>query len=407
MRKLRSSITAVVEAPPPGEVPAPSQRPQDSFDFLALPEEIRMCVYHLCLVSNTEIPLDEGENSYYVINYANDDPSDKYMTRTAIQFQGVVIPPTPSITVNVETNFSYPSTTNSIVNFAPPAPNGFANKPVVPQILPLASVVQPADMSCLPTRTASSKAPFRVGTGIYIGPVRSASCSYLPPCQYVPFVGFNARLLQTCKTVHAEALPVLYNKNRFALHFPLFAKPALGKVNGRPLAHIMDLRLEVVNLGGILDVGGSNSLWSRILRQCTQVRKITLRFPDEGFWLMYDYTRAIIRVAANIADVKKGTGDPTMTVNAFLGNPSGLNMLFGSQRTVSELQSAMAVKKPSKMQVPRGVIIDLMGKMTMQEFSLLQDHTRKGWCFRRRSPENAWDVVDGAWVELEWVKIQQ
>jgi hypothetical protein len=405
MRKLRSSAVATLEAPPPEDVPAPLQRPQGSFDFLALPEEMRMCVYHLCLVSESEIPLDDGENSYYVINYANDEPSDEYMTRAAAPGQGVPLP--PPITVNVRPSFSYPSTTNSRVKFVPPAPVGFTNKPVVSQILPLASVVQPADMSGLPMRAASSKTPFRFGTGIYIGPVRLASCSYLPPCQYAPSAAFNARLLRTCKTVHAEALPVLYGKNRFALHFPLLARPALGTLNGRPLAHMTQLRLEVIHLGGILDVGGSNSLWSSILRQCTQLRKITLTFPDEGYWLMYDYTRAIIRVAANIANVRKGTGDPTMRVKAFLGNPTGLNTLLGAQRTAAELQSAMAVKKHNNMQVPRGIVIELMGKMTVPEYSLLQAYTRKGWCFRRMPPEDGRHVVDGAWVELEWVKMQQ
>jgi hypothetical protein len=397
MKKLRSSIIATVEAP---------QRPQDSFNFLALPVEIRMYVYHLCLVSNTEIPLDEGQNSYYVIHYTNDHPSVDDSLPTTVELQGGSPPPAPTtITVNVPTNFSYPSTTNSMVNFVPPAPKRRAKRPVVPQILPLASVVQPADMTCLPTRPESAKTPFSDGTGVYIGPVCSNRCSYLPPCQYAPFAPFNARLLQTCKTVYAEALPVLYSKNQFLLHFPLLAKPALGKLNGQPLAHLTDLRLEVFELDDILNVGENKSLWSSILRQCTQLQKITFRFTDKFFLVMSDYTSAIIRIAANIANVRKRTGEPTMTVNTLLGVYSPLSYVrFSPEQMVSKLQSAIA-EKHSKMQVPRGITVELTGRMSVLEYSVLQGYTEKGWCFRRKSPENAEDVVDGAWVELEWVKM--
>ena len=43
----------------------------DSLEFLALPEEIRMCVYYLSPVSEDKISIDEGHNAYHVVNYPN------------------------------------------------------------------------------------------------------------------------------------------------------------------------------------------------------------------------------------------------------------------------------------------------------------------------------------------------
>lgn len=67
--RLRSSIVAAVEAPLPEAVLTPTNRQPDSFDFLALPEEIRMCVYRLCLISKDYISLNEGHNTY--LEYAD------------------------------------------------------------------------------------------------------------------------------------------------------------------------------------------------------------------------------------------------------------------------------------------------------------------------------------------------
>jgi len=64
LHKFNMLLVPAVKAPPPEEILAPAERQPDSFDFLALPEEIRMCVYYLCLVSKNEISTDESHNAY-------------------------------------------------------------------------------------------------------------------------------------------------------------------------------------------------------------------------------------------------------------------------------------------------------------------------------------------------------
>lgn len=148
-------------------------------------------------------------------------------------------------------------------------------------------------------------------------------------------------------------------------------------------------------------------MWSTVLRKCTHIQNVTLVFPDESVWMFVDYARAIIRMAANIADVKKRTGEPVMAVKAFMGDPT-LRHVIGGQAgsTAIQIRQMMRTKKHPKMQVPRGIVIELMGKMSVAGYTLLQSYTRKEWSFRRKTPLNACNVVDGAWVELEWVKSQ-
>jgi hypothetical protein len=88
-----------------------------------------------------------------------------------------------------------------------------------------------------------------------------------------------------------------------------------------------------------------NSLWDTILRQCKQFRKVPLSFPDNHYtyWDTIDYIRAIIRVAANIAEVKKGTGEPIMTVKTILEDPRAANMDI----TPLQVENILGLKKYS------------------------------------------------------------
>jgi hypothetical protein len=163
-------------------------------------------VYHLCFVRNTEISLDQSENFYFLINYSDGHPSSNKFTFGLRGTEPYYAPAFPPITVNVPASFSYPLTTNSSIDFAPPALEGFTNESVVVQVIPLVGVVQPAHLRSLLKAVLSAKTPPDHWKGIYIGPVHSYSLSYLP---HIPFVSFGARLLQTCKTIYAEAIPVL------------------------------------------------------------------------------------------------------------------------------------------------------------------------------------------------------
>lgn len=381
-------MVAALEPPPPEEVLAPACALPDSFDFLALPYEIRMCVYKYCLVSDTEISLDIGSNAYYVVNRSAEYPTIHDIFPDDLH---------PYLTVKVPPNFSYPSTTNPRVIFVPPAPSGFTDKSIGAQIIPLASVVELENLNYLQMLPESAKSPFDWCGGIYIGPIHPMGFSYLPPCSYTPFVSFNAKLLQTCKRVYAEALPVLYSKNQFVLHRNLGRHYLLSHLTGRPLEHITNLRLEVIFVEPMLDEGGSNSIWSTMLRRCTQLRKATLSFPDINLHSEINYFRAIDRIAASIADISKGTGEPEMIVKAILD---------GGGRMTPEAKYTLDMKKHPKMRVPRGVTIELMGGIRVSDFPALQKYSRKGWRFERRSPENECDIKAGSWVELAWIKNQ-
>lgn len=241
------------------------------------------------------------------------------------------------------------------------------------------------------------------------GPVHAAEFSYLKPCKHTSLVGFNARILQTCKTVHAEALPILYGKNRFVLHSIIGQRRIFKGFAGRSLTHLVDLCIEILDLSdlnSILNAGGSNSLWSMILRQCKQLRMLRLSFPDRHWFQRVDYVLAIIRVAANMADVKKGTGEPKMVMRAIVEDYSGTPILlpYLAHRT-AYVQHTMAKRHP-KMQVPRGPTVELTGKVSEAQLLLVQGYTRKRWCFRRKSPENDQKVQHGTWVELEWIRSQ-
>lgn len=333
-----------------------------------------MYVYKYCLVSDTEISLDIGRNMYHVVH----DCTYNH----------------PPLIVKVPANFSYPSSTHPCVIFVPPAPSGFADQSTGSQIIPLASVVEPRNVFLWPWVSESAKNPFQLARGIYIGPINRPHFSYLPPCSYTLF----ARLLQTCKTVYAEALPVLYSKNRFALHHDLGRDYLLSRFTGRPLEHMTNLRLEVISLKQLLYEGGSNSVWSIMLRRCTQIRKVTLSFPDYRRSARVDYIRAIARIAASIADIRKGTGEPAMIVKAVLG--TGVNLV--DEDDFDEF--ILGMKKYPKMRVPRGTTLELMGGISVWDLRNIQKYSRKGWRFERRSPENDCDIKAFSWVELAWVK---
>jgi hypothetical protein len=396
--RLRSSIVAAVEAPPPEQILAPTEVLADSFDFLALPEEIRMCVYHHCLVSNTEISLDEGKNIYYILNYANNLPSANIPPWAFLHIGQPVPPAPPVINVNVPNTFLYPPSTNTSINFVPAGHSVHSGLSSIPQIIPPTSVCQPADLSKLPAMPVSSKDPFSGGAGIFIGPCHTENFSYIPPCQYAPPAPFNARILQTCKTIYTEALPVLYSKNEFVLHSTSGHEHFFKRFIGSPLTHLAELRLEVMDLGTVLDAGGSGSLWSTVLRRCNNLRKLALSFHDDNFFFDHELVKLVIRAAASAADVKKGTGEPVLTVKMKLVDSSAL---WGGANWMSHVFSR---KTHPKMQLPRGPTIELMGKLSIQSVGDLQAYTRKGWQFRRTAPENAWDVEAGSWIELEWVK---
>src|SRR4051794_31484215 len=106
--RLRSSIAIVVEAPPPEKVLAPTKRQPDSFDFLALPEEIRMGVYRYCLVSDNEISFDDCFNVYYVLNDVFNQPSVNPGILWQFTVAPLVAPVAPTVKVIVPANFIYP-----------------------------------------------------------------------------------------------------------------------------------------------------------------------------------------------------------------------------------------------------------------------------------------------------------
>ena len=358
-----------------------------------------MYVYRLCLVSHDEISFDEGFNTYHVVNYTNGQPARPHGPR------GPPLLARPPIQINVSANFVHPRDTNELVEFVT-LTNGYCSTSTIPnpQVIPVVNVVQPADLSAFPKMLASAKTSLQGERGVYIGPVHAALCSYLTPCTYNPFVGFNARILQTCKTIHAEALPILYSKNRFVLH----SQHWRHQFSKRSAVHLIHLRLGVDYPHIVIDKSGSNNLWSTVLRQCKQLRTLTLSFGGRHSYQSVDYTGAVIRAAANIANVKKGTGQPKMVMRAILKDvqPSAYQFSVSSD-LISQTRSIIAKKTHPKLQVPRGTTLEIMGSVEKEQLLLVQEYTRKGWRFRRKLPENDSELEPGTWVELEWVKSQE
>ena len=351
-----------------------------------------MSVYHLCLVSNDEISIDEANNAYYLL-------TDCRSARMA----GAHPAPQP-IYINVPANFVYPQTKDPSVNFVPAATGSHQLASPYPQVIPVENVVKPADMSGFVTVPASAKDSSRLTAGVYIGPVHTDKFSYLQPCTYTPFVGFNAMILRTCKTIYAEALPILYGKNRLVLHSQFGYKHFFNRFAGPILTCLINLRLEVIHFNRMLDEGGSNSLWSTIIRECKLLRSLRLTFSDSYYCLFDAYVKAVIRVAANIADVKKGTGEPRMMMRVILEDLTPSMGFFAPGNLDSEVQDTMAKKTHQKMQLPRGPTVELVGKMSKDELLLVRRYKRKGWCFKKKSLQKDSELAPGFWVEMEWVK---
>jgi hypothetical protein len=397
--KLRSSVVLAVKAPPPGEILAPAERQPDSFDFLALPEEIRMCVYYLCLVSENEISIDEGHNAYHIVNYSNGNPSFDIIPAPV-----PVTQVRPTIQIKVPANFVYPRIMNKSVSFVPTATGPPPKAILSPQVIPLTNVVQPADLSRIPKTMVSAKTGFRSSAGIYIGPVHLSHFSYLPPCKHTPSLYFNANILLTCKTIYVEALPLLYSKNRFVIRYPSRGEYSLSLLTGNSLAHITELRLEVHRFYNIFDVGGSKSVWNTILRGGIRLRKLTLSFPDDEYSYVTRYALVIIRIAATIADVWKVNWGPVVIVRTIVEDPPGPNMILLNAGTTAQIRSSLRVKRHPRLPVPRGITtIELTGRMSLSDLRQIQTYSRNGWCFRRTSPEKETDIETGSWVELEWI----
>ena len=353
-----------------------------------------MCVYRLCLVCDNEISIDEANNAYYHLTGCRSAPV------------AVVNSARQPIHIKVPANFIYPLTTDPPVNFVPAATGPHQPAIPSPQIIPVENVVKPADMSGFITVPASAKDNSQLTAGVYIGPAYSNCFSYLRPCTYTPFVSFNAMILPTCKTIHAEAMPILYSKNRFVLHSQSGYEHFFNRFAGPVLTHLLHLRLEVFYFNHVLDVGGSKSRWSTILRECKHLRSLRVSFADSYLCAPFEYAKAVIRVAANIADVKKGTGVPRMTMQAIVEDvtTSPHAALFGTGNR--EIRHAMARNTHPKVQVPRGPTVELVGRMSKKQWGLLRGYTRKGWRFRSKSPQKQSELAPGPWAEMEWARSQ-
>ena len=420
---LRSKAIATIKAPAPAEIPVPCEREPGSIDFLVLPDEIRKLVYREILVTKSNISLADGENNYRVLNWPNGAPS---LSANPADFSGLAFHSVQSMPQDAQTvsvhrpiNCSLPTTPNPLMRYIEPGESGLDDQEILPAkattIIPFSNVVQPADLSRLPLVQASTKGgmpllypwepPTSMDKARFIGPINTAGFTYLPPSVYFPSNTFNAKIMQTCKTVYTEALPILYGKNTFSIYC-LPYQPLLSGLNGRSLAQIISLRLNICNLPHIFE-GGSTGLWSRILHGASNLHKVTLACRDEKSYEHGDTSMILIRIAVNIANVKKGTGQPILVAKVKMKPPSTFHKnttFYWNGQTISNVMSR---KSHDKMQLPRGMKMEVMGSMSFPDLQEFMRWNKKGWYFNMTSPASMEEVEADSWVELEWVKSQK
>ncbi len=184
--------------------------------------------------------------------------------------------------------------------------------------------------------------------------------NYLPAATYFPSKTFNAKILWACKTVYAEALLTLYGRNTFVVraqptHLDLLTNRFLPRAQtthldlftglaGRPLAYLEYLRVNLFQMNAIFE-GGSTSMRYKLIHGAGALETITLACDTNREWQEEGVVSAsLVRIAANIANVKKGTAEPRL-VTKFQMNPVR-PFYFSSGSCRSRSASEPIEKKP-------------------------------------------------------------
>src|SRR5262249_40689852 len=95
--------------------------------------------------------------------------------------------------------------------------------------------------------------------------------------------------------------------------------------------------------------------------------------------------KTVVRIAANIADVRKNTGEPMLRLRAKVG---GSPRFFTSATTSADsfIRDILTKKHHKKMPIPRKTVIEVVCEMTPEALRTLEAYERKGWRFERSTP---------------------
>ena len=404
--KLRSAA-GVPEAPPIHEVSTLAESDPDAFPFLALPFDIRRRVYELLLVADDhEISIDSGLNDYYILNHASGQPTASLVPDP----QMIHLAKPSKIVAERPPKFTAPATPNPFLHLVESSKSHTSlGEASCARVIPLSNVIEKGSLDSLPVRVfRSHENPS--SSGWFIGPFRSTNTPYLPPSFYQPSPLFNAKILQTCKTVFAEAFPILCANNTFVLHEPGSSGGFLKRINGRSLAQITQLRVEARFDSALFDSAYPRiPLWDTLMRRCPNLRKLSLCTDSRfGRQVFRNLLRTVIRLAANIADIRKNTGEPKLRLRAKVGSSVlGLPGYFVSGDYY--IRDMLAKKYHKKIPIPRKTVIEVVCETTPEVLRSLEGYERKGWRFERVTPseagaEEADTPLIGSWVELKWTK---
>jgi hypothetical protein len=81
-----------------------------------------------------------------------------------------------------------------------------------------------------------------------------------------------------------------------------------------------------------------------------------------------------MRIAATIADVWKANWGPVMIVRTVVEDPPEANMILLNADPTAQVRSSLRTKRRPRLLVPRGITIELMGRMSLSDLRQIQTY---------------------------------
>lgn len=75
-----------------------------------------------------------------------------------------------------------------------------------------------------------------------------------------------------------------------------------------------------------------------------------------------------------------------MIVRTIVEDPEA-NMILLNTGPTAQIRSSFRAKRYHRLLVLRGITVELIGRVSLSDLRQIQTYSRKGWCFRRTSPE--------------------
>ena len=201
------------------------------------------------------------------------------------------------------------------------------------------------------------------------------------------------QIVLTCKTVYAEALPLFFRENRFAINCSHGRQTALTTIAGRSLAHLTDLYIGILDLS-MIEIEGSASLWNALLRSGINLQRVTLGF---GTFYSTELIRAAIRTAHNIATSRR-------PVSGRLSLHYRINSTCHKIWELDHAKRYKAQKTQQALQLHSSCDIKIEGAMTLDSHRVLESYIKNDWSFMMISPDAGTDLQLDDIVVMEWVK---